>query len=420
MRLLAGSQTIPVLDATITWTQRGPWVADPILDATAAPTGAVTLEEGSVRLRGTVISSGAWAGRATARIVAGAGKLGRRMVARQYRGATLALVLSDIGTDSGELVQATTVAVGGTILQATTGGQKAGWARPAVGPARALDDLVAALGADFGWRATDAGKFLIGPETWPTVSPRKAKVIDEDTATGILTVDDELLELRPGTTWEGRRITAVQVQWSSQRTRTRVWVLREEKRSLGEALARAVEARLPSVVWTRLHPSTVHSQDPSDLSVQVFPDQDDVPPMVSVPLRTGIPGLAVRVLQGARVLLAFEEGDPRRPIALPAFDEAPDKLAGLDITATTEVNVDAPHVRLCRDGGEVDLGDTPANPVARVGDIVQVSLALVVPDPLKGVTLSSPVGPVTGTIGTPPLPVIAVGQILSGKNNVLG
>jgi len=295
-----------------------------------------------------------------------------------------------------------------------------------------LDELCAALGAEHSWRTSDAGKGEIHLETWPTVTPSRARILDEDTAAGVLVVDDEALELRPGTVWDGRRVSAVQVQWSSGRTRSRVWTLRDAPRSLGDALARAVESRLPSPLWTRLHPSKVHSQATGvggDRTLQVFPDDGAVPPMTSVPLRTGIPGLDVEVAQGARVLLAFEEGDPRRPIALPAFDRDLDKLLALRITADTEVSVDAPTVRVCRDGGEVELSDTPANPVARVGDLVSVACDITftagvaavtgvppVPPVPPGMLASAPGGgPISGNTGR----LVLVGQILSGKNRVL-
>lgn len=413
MKLTAGTASLPVLVATITWTQRGPWVADLVLDAEAGPTGTVVLEEGPVRLRGTATASGAFAGRASARVVGGRGKLATPVQTRQYLGAPLSLVLGDLGADSGEsvAVAAGSAAVGRSVLQT--------WARPAESPARILDELCAALGADHSWRTTDAGKVEIHLETWPTVTPSRARVLDEDSASGVLVVDDEALELRPGFTWGGRRVTAVQVQWSSGRTRSRVWTLRDAPRSLGDALARAVESRLPSPLWTRLHPSRVVSQAAEDRSLQVLPDDGAVPPMTSVPLRTGIPGLDVEVNPGARVLLAFEEGDPRRPVALPAFDRDATALRALHITAETEISVNAPTVRIADNGGDILVGDTPANPVARVGDIVQVALAFMVPDPTQGITLTSPVGPVTGTFGImgPTGPAaIGVGQIISGKN----
>src|SRR5512138_3064464 len=124
MRLLSGSDEIPVLSATITWSLRGPWVADLILDAEAAPSGSVVLEQGTVRLRGTVApGASAFAGRAGVRVIAGGGALQTDLpVPRQYRDAPLSLVLGDLGADSGELIKAATDAEGALVLRAPTGG----------------------------------------------------------------------------------------------------------------------------------------------------------------------------------------------------------------------------------------------------------------------------------------------------------
>jgi len=426
MHLLFSGLEVPVLSATITWAQRGPWVADLILDATSAPEGGVIIEEGALRLRGTVSISGEFAGRARARVVGGAGGIGTKVQARQYRDAPLSLVLGDIGSETGETIRPATPELGAVQLEL--------WARPAAAPSRVLDDLCRILGEAYSWRTTDSGAVEIGPEAWPTAEPSRARVLEEDLGHDVLVVDDELLELRPGTVWEGKRLSAVQVQWGAQQTRTKVWVLRgagagagtTEGRGLGELMARVVESRLPSPLWTRLHPAVVHSQDPSNFTLQVFPESADIPPMVEVPLHTGLPGLEVEVHQGAKVLLAFVGGDPRHPVALPAFERDTKKLKALRITATTEVTVEAPKVTVegatvavgGGSGNEVLLGDTPANPVARVGDLVQIALQILVPDPTQGVLLNAGPTPVTGTIGSPGLPVIAVGQILSGRSSV--
>lgn len=412
MHLLFSGLEVPVLSATITWAQRGPWVADLILDATSAPEGGVIIEEGALRLRGTVSSSGEFAGRARARVVGGAGGLGPKVQARQYRDAPLSLVLGDIGSETGETIRPATPELGAV--------QLALWARPAAAPSRVLDDLCRILGEAYSWRTTDSGAVEVGQESWPVAEPSRARVLEEDLEHDVLVVDDELLELRPGTVWEGKRLSAVQVQWGAQQTRTKVWVLRgagagagtTEGRGLGELMARVVESRLPSPVWNRLHPAVVHSQSDDGKTLQVFPESADIPPMVEVPLRTGIPGLEVKIARGARVLLAFEGGDPRRPIAIPAFDRDPERLLEMNITAQTEVKVTAPIVKAA--GGEVLLGDTPANPVARVGDLVAFTIEEIIPDTRNAIALVAGPNPVTGTIG----PWTVVGQILSGKASV--
>lgn len=61
------------------------------------------------------------------------------------------------------------------------------------------------------------------------------------------------------------------------------------------------------------YPSKVLSQNP-DGSLEVRPDNTDVPACSRVQIRYGLPGVAVAVT-GGRVLLGFEGGDPSKPMA---------------------------------------------------------------------------------------------------------
>jgi hypothetical protein len=53
-------------------------------------------------------------------------------------------------------------------------------------------------------------------------------------------------------------------------------------------------------------------QQQSDGSLDIEPEDPKVPPMGSVPLRHGIPGVSVTVQAGSTVVLWFSEGDPAR------------------------------------------------------------------------------------------------------------
>jgi hypothetical protein len=53
-----------------------------------------------------------------------------------------------------------------------------------------------------------------------------------------------------------------------------------------------------------------------DGSLELQPDDERLPPVSRVPLRLGLPGVAVKVAAGSRVLLGFEGGDARSPVAL--------------------------------------------------------------------------------------------------------
>jgi hypothetical protein len=62
------------------------------------------------------------------------------------------------------------------------------------------------------------------------------------------------------------------------------------------------------------YPCTVQSQHDDD-TVDVLPDAARYrgKGLSRVPIRHGLPGVRVRVSSGARVLLGYEGGDPRRP-----------------------------------------------------------------------------------------------------------
>ena len=96
-------------------------------------------------------------------------------------------------------------------------------------------------------------------------------------------------------------------------------------------------------------------------TLDVIPDDQRMPPMTEVPIRYGVPGIAVKVDSG-RVLVSFENGDPRYPVAT-LWDGG--VVRELKITATTKVVLDCPDVELGGEGGA---------PLARVGDTVDVLL----------------------------------------------
>lgn len=110
-------------------------------------------------------------------------------------------------------------------------------------------------------------------------------------------------------------------------------------------------------------------------TLDVIPDDQRMPPMTEVPIRYGVPGIAVKVDSG-RVLVSFENGDPRYPVAT-LWDGG--VVRELKITVTTKVILDCP---------DVCLGDENGAPVARVGDVVEI--------------VFPPASLLAGVVGTPP------------------
>ena len=127
------------------------------------------------------------------------------------------------------------------------------------------------------------------------------------------------------------------------------------------------KAWLLAIIETALERTDYHAEYVARVVAQgsngllsVVPDDKRIPPMVDVPIRYGVPGISAKVESGARVLIAFEGGDRRRPIAT-VWESA--ALTELRITATTKVVVECP---------DISLGDTSGAPIARVGDPVDV------------------------------------------------
>lgn len=111
-----------------------------------------------------------------------------------------------------------------------------------------------------------------------------------------------------------------------------------------ESLERFIRWVMRDTLYLGKYGSTVQRQHEDD-SLDLLPDDDRVrgTGLSRVPIRHGLPGVRVRVTPGARVLLGFEAGDPRRPFVA---DWGPSSI-------------------------EAILFDDGNAPIARVGDAVQ-------------------------------------------------
>lgn len=161
----------------------------------------------------------------------------------------------------------------------------------------------------------------------------------------------------------------------------------------GKALLLAlVERALERTDYHAQYVARVVSQG-SDGLLSVVPDNDKMPPMTEVPIRYGVPGISAKVESGARVLIGFEGGDRRRPIAT-VWESA--ALTELRIVSTTKVVVESPDV-------SISDGVSAAAPVARVGDPIDVVF--------DASAVATAVASGTGIL-------VAVGVISAGATNV--
>ena len=135
-----------------------------------------------------------------------------------------------------------------------------------------------------------------------------------------------------------------------------------------EALEQFIRYVTRDTIYLGTYAAEVQGQHDDD-SLELLPDDQRVrgTGLSRVPIRHGLPGVRVRVIVGARVLLAFEAGDPRRPYA-----------ALWEPSAIQEILFD---------GGKA--------PVARVGDPVAIywPASLMVTG-----AIAAPAGAFTGTI----------------------
>ncbi len=171
-----------------------------------------------------------------------------------------------------------------------------------------------------------------------------------------------------------------------------------------DRLKAAIYGIIEQLIGTRLdylarYPATVKKQSANG-TLHVKPDDERIPGLVDVPIRTGIPGAEIKVENGARVLLAFEGGRPDKPIA-----------------------------DLWESGSIEELKIVPNGlPVARQGDMVAcggmnvgVMFTQVLPPPpatspvpmMTSTVYSMTFAPVPGAPGTP-----LYGQITTGNQKV--
>ena len=317
----------------------GAWSADLELDTDDAPTGAAVVQIGEgLTLRGTVahgaVVDGCWRGR----VVAGAGGLRREVPAVAQRGGTLALALRDALAAAGEAL-----APGDDLSDAAPL-----WHRLAGPAGAAVADVARAAGC--AWRVLPSGGVWVGRETWPEHAP-DVDVVDWRPELGRLELAGDVLGILPGQTLRARADLSVRVGCVEHRATgdaLRTVVLAEpdaaERGRLLDAFTRLLAPLRRRVDYQALYAARVVAQA-GDGTLELLPDDERVPPCRGVPIRCGLPGVRALVPAGARVLLTYEAGDPRRPVA-----------ALWELGEVTELTVNASTRRVARTDDTASCG----------------------------------------------------------------
>lgn len=299
---------VPASACAVLLPRLGAWTADVELDTDRGPTGAVTLAVGALTLRGAIVRGAAFEGGWRGRVVGGAGGLRRDVAAVAQRGGTLAVALRDALAAAGEAL-----APGDDLSEAAPL-----WHRLAGPAGAAVADVARAAGC--AWRVLPDGGVWVGRETWPTHAP-DVDVIDWRPEVGRLELAGEVLGILPGQTLRARadltvRVGCVEHRVTGDALRTVVLAEPEavERGRLLDAFQRLLAPLSRRIDYQALHAARVVAQA-ADGTLELIPDDPRVPPCRGVPIRYGLPGVRVVVPAGVRVLLTYEGGDPRRPVA---------------------------------------------------------------------------------------------------------
>lgn len=206
----------PVLAAAAMLPVSGVWTADVEVDAetTAGLTGRSTLVLGALTLVGTPLRLGSFAGRTTVRLVGGAGGLGRTLEPKAYRNATLHLVVEELLTAAGEVLDPASDAAALSVLVPH-------WSRRRAVAGVALGLLADAAGVS--WRVLPGGTVRLANKTWPVATLADGVLLSEAPELGRATFGVERPSLLPGVTLDGRRVSRVEHVVTADAIRTNVW-----------------------------------------------------------------------------------------------------------------------------------------------------------------------------------------------------
>lgn len=306
---LAGKR---VTHATIDIPAWGRPFAEVSLDGEAELSGRVELVVSDLTLACTVLSGGPYQGRSRYRLVGGAGGWGRILKPKSYEsdgGVKLATVLGDAAAEAGETIEAI----------APTRKVGLAFTRPSDQPASAvLEQLVPAA-----WYVDETGTTRLGAR--PSSSPSGTfTVMEQDDGARTMTIAaDSIAWIRPGLAIGELSVVDVQHELSpSGGLRSRVWGSIGGKGSRRLAAWRKLFDQLdPRRKFRGIAEYRVVSVSGKRLNVTPVRIASEMPPLRRVLPMPGVAGCEATLVPGARVLVAFADADPAKPVVI-AFEDA--------------------------------------------------------------------------------------------------
>ncbi len=316
----------------------GTWWADCTLTEPAeiAAGASVSLAFADLALSGTVVSGGAFEGRAAYRIAGGHGGWGKSLEARSYlddSGVSASIVLDDLASDAGETIA--------DLPSSLLGPHYARLEGPASATLNAL--------APRAWRVDFDGVTRIGKRPATTYTGTAPRTRVDRNAAVIELATETLVGLVPGVQIDGSApATDVEFSIDSKRLTARIYASSRSSRALS-AIERAVLAMFPELRYRGAYEFRIVSQSGERLNLQPVRSATGMPELQNVPVRPGMAGLKAQHLPGALVVVQFLDADGSRPI-VSGFDDA-----------------DAPGWMPL----QIELGGPSALGIARLGDTVQ-------------------------------------------------
>ena len=310
---------VACLTARIAFPRIGRWIADLMVDTEEDITGSARIvsADGVFDLTGTVQRGGVYAANASVRVVGGAGGLDQEVSPVYYSSSPLRVPLTALLAATGErLSPRSDSAILNRFVPA--------WVRTRGLGGALLASLMDVAGAD--WRMLDDGMVWVGTDTYPDVI---VDPVQTDTLHINPSEDHTILTgtpippVRPGMTFEGKRVAAVEYHLGDDvpaGAELDVWYERDNATTdrVRAALSALIRHETRGTDYHALCLARVLSQ--SGNKVDVSPDSGRLPTLSGVPLFGFAPGIEATVAPGSKVLVAFSDGDPSKPVALPAWE----------------------------------------------------------------------------------------------------
>lgn len=288
-----------------------PWV-EATLDEDATLTGPAKFVLADLEMTGTIMSGGPGPkGSARYRLAAGAGFWGKTIEAKSYA--------NDAGVKASLVIEDAARACGETVDSATMPSTRLGpaYAREMAPAARVLELIFPS-----GWYVGEDGVTRIGKRPLAAL-PSDVQIAAIDRAMGTVELAaDSIAALRPGVKIEDLEAVDVMHTLEPGSIRTTMWTagIAPTDRLLS-SLRRIVEQLDPRRRYRGIFEYRVVFQQDERLDLQPIRVSIGMPTLSRVFVRPGIPGARAEHKLGSRVMVAFLDAEPSRPVVV-GFEDA--------------------------------------------------------------------------------------------------